>query len=62
VCVCVCVNSVLYAVHGCPQVDLFEVNEAFAVVPMAVIADLNIPREKINAYGGACAVAHPIGR
>ena len=43
------------------QVDLFEINEAFAVVPMAVMADLGIPREKVNVYGGACATAHPIG-
>jgi hypothetical protein len=42
-------------------VDLFEINEAFAVVPMAVMADLGIPREKVNVYGGACATAHPIG-
>lgn len=43
------------------QVDLFEINEAFAVVPMAVMVDLSIPREKVNVHGGACAVAHPIG-
>ena len=43
------------------EVDLFEVNEAFAVVPMAVMRELAIPRSKINALGGACAVGHPIG-
>ena len=41
--------------------DLWEVNEAFAVVPMAFMRDLQIPREKMNIYGGACALGHPIG-
>lgn len=41
--------------------DLFEINEAFAVVTLAVMHDLNIPREKINIYGGGCALGHPIG-
>ncbi|GGD41210.1 thiolase family protein [Pseudoxanthomonas indica] len=43
------------------QVDLFEVNEAFAVVAMAPIKDLGIPHEKLNVNGGACALGHPIG-
>ena len=43
------------------DVDLFEVNEAFACVPMAVMHDLNIPPEKMNIHGGACALGHPIG-
>jgi len=43
------------------DVDLFEINEAFAVVPMAAQRDLGIPREKININGGACALGHPIG-
>jgi acetyl-CoA C-acetyltransferase len=43
------------------QVDLFEINEAFAVVSMAVIHDLSIPHEKVNVNGGACALGHPIG-
>lgn len=43
------------------QVDLFEINEAFAVVPMAAMRDLNIPHEKINSHGGGCALGHPIG-
>jgi acetyl-CoA C-acetyltransferase len=43
------------------QVDLFEINEAFAVVAMAVIHDLSIPHEKVNVNGGACALGHPIG-
>jgi len=43
------------------QVDLFEINEAFAVVAMAAMRELNIPREKLNVHGGACALGHPIG-
>ena len=43
------------------DVDLWEVNEAFAVVPMAFMREMHIPREKINVNGGACALGHPIG-
>ncbi|GAB2506225.1 thiolase family protein [Pseudoxanthomonas sangjuensis] len=43
------------------DVDLFEVNEAFAVVAMAPIKDLGIPHAKLNVNGGACALGHPIG-
>ncbi len=43
------------------DVDLFEVNEAFAVVAMIAMHDLGIPREKLNVNGGACALGHPIG-
>ena len=43
------------------DVDLFEVNEAFAVVAMAAMRDLDIPRERLNVNGGACALGHPIG-
>ncbi|QRM46923.1 acetyl-CoA C-acyltransferase [Rhizobium sp. BG4] len=43
------------------DVDLFEINEAFAVVPMAAMHDLGLPAEKINIHGGACALGHPIG-
>ncbi|MBE0412292.1 acetyl-CoA C-acyltransferase [Yoonia sp.] len=43
------------------DVDLWEVNEAFAVVPMAFMREMNIPRDKINVNGGACALGHPIG-
>lgn len=43
------------------DVDLFEVNEAFAVVTMAVMHDLKIPHEKMNVYGGGLALGHPIG-
>ncbi|HUS53092.1 MAG TPA: acetyl-CoA C-acyltransferase [Thermohalobaculum sp.] len=43
------------------DVDLWEVNEAFAVVPMAAMAELGMTREKLNVNGGACALGHPIG-
>jgi acetyl-CoA C-acetyltransferase len=43
------------------DVDLWEINEAFAVVPMAAMKELGIPREKLNVNGGACALGHPIG-
>jgi acetyl-CoA C-acetyltransferase len=43
------------------NVDLFEVNEAFAVVSMAAMKELAIPHEKLNVHGGACALGHPIG-
>ncbi|MDV7271245.1 acetyl-CoA C-acyltransferase [Thioclava sp. A2] len=41
--------------------DLFEVNEAFAVVTMAAMRDLDLPHDKVNIHGGACALGHPIG-
>lgn len=43
------------------MVDLWEVNEAFAVVPMAFMHELDVPRKKMNVHGGACAMGHPIG-
>jgi len=43
------------------DVDLYEINEAFAVVTMAAMKDLGIPHEKVNVHGGACALGHPIG-
>ncbi len=43
------------------QVDLFEINEAFAVVPMAAMADCDIAHDRVNVHGGACALGHPIG-
>jgi acetyl-CoA C-acetyltransferase len=43
------------------DVDLFEINEAFAVVTMAAIYALGLPHEKVNVHGGACALGHPIG-
>ncbi|WP_302172428.1 acetyl-CoA C-acyltransferase [uncultured Hydrogenophaga sp.] len=43
------------------DVDLWEVNEAFAVVPMALMAELKVPHDRVNVNGGACALGHPIG-
>jgi acetyl-CoA C-acetyltransferase len=43
------------------DVDLWEVHEAFAVVPMAFMHEMGIVRDKINVNGGACALGHPIG-
>ena len=53
----------LYAKTGWNSagVDLFEINEAFAVVAMAAMREHRIPHEKINVHGGACALGHPIG-
>ena len=53
----------LYAKTGwnTQEVDLFEVNEAFAAVAMAAMAEHKIPHDKINIHGGACALGHPIG-
>ena len=53
----------LFAATGwqAPQVDLFEINEAFAVVPMAAMHELQLPHERVNVHGGACALGHPIG-
>jgi acetyl-CoA C-acetyltransferase len=41
--------------------DLYEINEAFAAVPMAAIQDLGLDHQKVNVNGGACALGHPIG-
>ena len=43
------------------DVDLFEINEAFAVVAMAAMKELDLPHDKVNVHGGACALGHPIG-
>ncbi|SFB69898.1 acetyl-CoA C-acetyltransferase [Microbulbifer thermotolerans] len=43
------------------EVDLFEINEAFAVVAMAAMRELNLPHDKVNVNGGACALGHPLG-
>ncbi len=43
------------------DIGLFEINEAFAVVTMAAMRDLNLPHEKVNVHGGACALGHPVG-
>lgn len=46
---------------GVSDVDLWEVNEAFAVVPMAFMQEMGLPRDVVNVNGGACALGHPIG-
>jgi len=53
----------LYAKTGwtTKDVDLFEINEAFAVVTMAAMKEHGIPHERVNVHGGACALGHPIG-
>ena len=43
------------------DVDLWEINEAFAVVTMAAMRELKLPHERVNVHGGACALGHPIG-
>ena len=43
------------------DVDLFEINEAFAVVTMVAMKDLDLPADKVNVHGGACALGHPVG-
>ncbi|MBI4189653.1 MAG: acetyl-CoA C-acyltransferase [Betaproteobacteria bacterium] len=43
------------------DVDLYEINEAFAVVTMAAMRDLDLPHDRVNVHGGACALGHPIG-
>jgi acetyl-CoA C-acetyltransferase len=43
------------------DVDLWEINEAFAVVPMAAMQELRLGHERVNVHGGACALGHPIG-
>ena len=56
------IEKVLKAVGWEPKdVDLFEVNEAFAVVAMAAMRDLKIDHQKLNVNGGACALGHPVG-
>ena len=43
------------------EVDLYEINEAFAVVTMAAMKDLSLPHDIVNIHGGACALGHPVG-
>jgi acetyl-CoA C-acetyltransferase len=43
------------------DVGLYEINEAFAVVTMAAMRDLDLPHDKVNVHGGACALGHPVG-
>lgn len=54
-------NALEQAGWGKDDVDLWEVNEAFAVVPMAFMRELGVPHEKVNVRGGAIALGHPIG-
>jgi acetyl-CoA C-acetyltransferase len=49
------------AEFGIDQIDIFEINEAFSLVPLAAMRELGIPREKLNPFGGAVALGHPIG-
>jgi acetyl-CoA C-acetyltransferase len=56
------INKVLDAAGwSADEVDLFEINEAFAVVTMAAMSDLGLDHAKVNVNGGACALGHPIG-
>ena len=55
-------RNLLDKTHWSPEsVDLFEINEAFAAVTMAAMHDLNLPHDKVNVNGGACALGHPLG-
>jgi len=55
--------NILFELTGwsASDVDLYEVNEAFAVVAMAAMKELDIPHDKVNVHGGACALGHPLG-
>lgn len=56
------ISKVLKQLHwSVGDVDLWEINEAFAVVPMAVMRELDLPHERVNVHGGACSLGHPIG-
>lgn len=56
------IEKVLNKAHWTKNdVDLFEINEAFAVVTMAAMKQLDLPHDKVNIHGGACALGHPIG-
>ena len=56
--VCGSVSQINWSID---EVDLFEINEAFACVTMAAMETLNIPSDKVNINGGACVLGHPIG-
>jgi acetyl-CoA C-acetyltransferase len=57
-----CINKVLKKANlTASEIDLFEINEAFAVVTMAAIHDLKLKSDQVNVYGGAVAMGHPIG-
>lgn len=56
------IHKLLRQIHwDVSDVDLWEINEAFAVVPMAAMRELSIPHERVNVHGGACSLGHPIG-
>lgn len=56
------VNKMLKRIHwDIDYIDLFEINEAFAIVPMCLAHDMKVSIDKINIYGGACALGHPLG-
>lgn len=56
------IDKVLQAANWrASEVDLYEINEAFAVVTLAAMHDLKLPHDKVNIHGGACALGHPIG-
>ena len=55
---CVCAGVECWSAG---EVDLFEINEAFAVVTMAAMQEHKLPHDKVNVHGGACALGHPIG-
>lgn len=56
------IQKLLKKIHwDVSDVDLWEINEAFAVVPMAAMRELSIPHDRVNVHGGACSLGHPIG-
>ncbi|NKB47546.1 MAG: acetyl-CoA C-acetyltransferase, partial [Legionellales bacterium] len=56
------ISHLLTRIHwSVSDIDLFEINEAFAVVPMAVMGELNLSADQVNIHGGACALGHPVG-
>ncbi len=58
----VVIKNLLKKIHWkAEEVDLYEINEAFAVVTLAAMHDLALPHQKVNVHGGACALGHPIG-
>lgn len=56
------ISALLQKLRWSPEeVDLYEINEAFAVVTMAAMKEMSLPHDKVNVHGGACALGHPIG-
>ena len=56
------IKNLLETAHwSAEQVDLYEINEAFALVPLLAMKALDLPPEKINIFGGSCALGHPLG-